>query len=78
MIWKRHPVILGGRDTHYANYSALINDCTTIRTVWVRWCGHPTATYKYFIRGIPALEGQTFRTSKDAKTAVEYRTSDGE
>jgi hypothetical protein len=66
MTWTRHPCKAGNYDTHYAHYRNV--ECPH---VWVRWCGHPTALWKYFVIGIEALEGQTFRTVKEAKQAAE-------
>jgi len=62
-MWTRHPV---GK-TGYANYQ-----CISCPNVWVRWCGHPTALRKYYVTGVPALEGRTYRTSLEAKTAAEH------
>jgi hypothetical protein len=64
LAWQRKP----RGNTGYADY-LLTRDGETIAAV--RWCGHPTALRKYYVAGIPLLDGQTFASSKDAKTAVE-------
>lgn len=37
----------------------------------VRHCGHPTALYPYYVTGVPALHGRTFKRLKTAQAAVE-------
>jgi hypothetical protein len=49
ITWNRHAIVLpDGRNTGYAHYTMLDNGEET--GIWVRWCGHPTALYKYFVR----------------------------
>jgi hypothetical protein len=58
--WQRIPRVYG-----YANYQL-----TEKPEVVVRWCGHPTALWKFYVDGIEALAGKTYRTSGDAKSAA--------
>ena len=65
MRWERHP-----RGHGYADYR-MISDSEELTSVWVRWVGHPTATYKYMLRG-PDGELRTYQTVGAAKRAAEY------
>lgn len=84
LTWKRHPVGTGKLRSGYANYSMLDGGVPT--GIEVRWCGHPTATYRYWVRlnldgdalppGFEDAMGEgvgvaTFRHVAEAKAAAE-------
>lgn len=64
VTWHRYPV----GDTHKAHY--VLRDGDGNQLGFVRWCGHPTATYPYFTHDA-ADRLRTFRNVRDAKAFVE-------
>lgn len=67
VAWRRKPF----HRTGYAHYELLTDGRST--GVWVRWCGHPTATYKYWVqlpRGA-ALGERAYRHVAEAKAVAE-------
>ena len=64
LTWERHPCHYGK-----AHYQMLFDGEPT--GWWVRWCGHPTAHYPYFIEDANRNFYGTHRYVGDAKDAAE-------
>lgn len=64
LAWQRHPFGLG---TNRASYS--LEDQAGQAIAWLRWCGHPTATYPYFTHDGGEL--RTFRSVAKGKAFLE-------